>query len=260
MTADNKIIIQIYEIQTPDEAEAMIELGVDHVGSVVLPEMGRKNPDLVETMRLVEDSPAKSCLIPLFADSDRISLAIDDCRPDIVHLCDAVTGGPGDWERACGYMISVQATIRERFPGVLIMRTIPIPPEGIKSPVPVMELARYFEPLSDFFLADTVLPVDCGPQSGAQPVNGFVGITGKTCDRNTAKRLVENAAIPVILAGGLHGGNVYSAVKAIGPAGVDSCTLTNEMDLRGMPVRFKKDRSRVARFVSEAGRAAVMAL
>lgn len=256
MTADNKIIIQIYEIQAPDEAEVMIELGVDHVGSVVLPEMGRKNKDLVETVRLVEDSPAKSCLIPLFADVDRICLVIDDFRPDIVHLCDAVTNGPGEWERACGRMISIQATIRERFPGILIMRTIPVPPGGVKSPIPVMKTARYFEPLSDFFLIDTVLPGNGGPEPDRQPVDGFVGITGKTCDRDTAKQLVENTDIPVILAGGLSGDNVCAAVKAVHPAGVDSCTLTNETDLRGMPVRFKKDRSLVARFISGARRSA----
>jgi len=30
------MIVQIYEIQTPSEAEAMIHLGVDHIGSVIL--------------------------------------------------------------------------------------------------------------------------------------------------------------------------------------------------------------------------------
>ena len=32
------MIIQIYEIQTPSEAERCIELGVDHIGSVILSE------------------------------------------------------------------------------------------------------------------------------------------------------------------------------------------------------------------------------
>ena len=31
-----KIVVQIYEIQRPREAEKMIELGVDHLGSVIL--------------------------------------------------------------------------------------------------------------------------------------------------------------------------------------------------------------------------------
>ena len=32
------MIIQIYEIQTPHEAEGLIEAGVDHIGSVLTPE------------------------------------------------------------------------------------------------------------------------------------------------------------------------------------------------------------------------------
>ncbi len=33
-----KLIIQVYEIQDPHEAETMAALGVDHVGSVILSE------------------------------------------------------------------------------------------------------------------------------------------------------------------------------------------------------------------------------
>ena len=63
--------------------------------------------------------------------------------------------------------------------------------------------------------------------SNDQPVEGFVGITGKTCDWIAARRLVESSRIPVILAGGLSPENVYEGILAIRPAGVDSCTLTN---------------------------------
>ena len=36
-----------------------------------------------------------------------------------------------------------------------------------------------------------------------QPVKGFVGITGKTCDWDIAADLVKKSRIPVILAGGI---------------------------------------------------------
>ena len=39
------------------------------------------------------------------------------------------------------------------------------------------------------------------------------------------------------------------------PAGVDSCTKTNATDLKGRSIRFKKDFSRVKRFVDEVRRA-----
>jgi len=33
--ANEKTIIQIYEVQKPKEAEALVDLGVDHIGSVL---------------------------------------------------------------------------------------------------------------------------------------------------------------------------------------------------------------------------------
>ena len=45
-----RIIIQIYEIQTPSEAESMLELGVDHIGSVLTSETDWKNPTIKETV------------------------------------------------------------------------------------------------------------------------------------------------------------------------------------------------------------------
>jgi len=249
------MIIQIYEIQTPEQAESMIELGVDHVGAVVLPEMGRKDPGLFETMRLVSDSPSKSSLIPLFSDIDRISRVIDVYRPDIIHFCNLPAEMSEDRERNFGKMISDQATIRKRFPEVKIMRSIPVPPENEKETFPVIEFARHFEELSDFFLIDTVLPQTVQTEYDGQPEKGFIGITGKTCDTVRARDLVRSVTIPVILAGGLSGENVYERVRAIRPAGVDSCTLTNATDANGNPVRFQKDIEKVKRFVKEARRA-----
>ncbi|MBN1940309.1 MAG: N-(5'-phosphoribosyl)anthranilate isomerase, partial [Candidatus Aminicenantes bacterium] len=58
-----------------------------------------------------------------------------------------------------------------------------------------------------------------------------------------------------ILAGGLSPENVYEAAMKVRPAGVDSCTLTNAVDLEGKPIRFKKDFAKVAAFVAESRRA-----
>lgn len=249
------MITQIYEIQTPGEAEAMIELGVDHIGSVVLSKVDWRQPLIRETIELVAGSAAKSSLILLYEDPDRISFSLDYYRPDIVHFCQTVIDSPDYWEAACGRLISIQATVRERFPEISIMRSIPIVPAGDESPVPVPALARYFEPLSDCFLVDTLLVDENQGAATAQPVNGYVGITGKTCDWDLAAQLVKDSHIPVILAGGLSPDNVYEAIDAVLPAGVDSCTLTNAVDIRGRPIRFQKDREKVGRFVSEARRA-----
>jgi phosphoribosylanthranilate isomerase len=86
-------------------------------------------------------------------------------------------------------------------------------------------------------------------------VNGFVGITGLTCNWDIARKLVDSTDIPVILAGGLSPDNVFDGIIIVKPAGVDSCTQTNACDMRGNTVRFKKDMAKVKRFVEESRRA-----
>jgi len=121
--------------------------------------------------------------------------------------------------------------------------------------VPSIEFARIFEPVSDYFLTDTLLVKSSGLELKNQPVEGFVGITGRTCDWDMAAELVESSSIPVILAGGMATDNVFDGIKRVCPAGVDSCTGTNALDPEGKPIRFQKDLEKVKLFVEEARRA-----
>jgi phosphoribosylanthranilate isomerase len=139
-------------------------------------------------------------------------------------------------------------TIRKKFPQLNIIRSIPIPPSGFAEKVPSLELAKFFEPVSDFFLTDTLLILD--KNTNNQPVEGFVGITGKTCDWETASILVKNSQIPVILAGGISPENVYDGILKVRPYGVDSCTLTNAQNRNGTFLRFKKDPEKVKSLVT----------
>ncbi|MGD8959624.1 MAG: hypothetical protein PVI27_07255, partial [Desulfobacteraceae bacterium] len=120
-------------------------------------------------------------------------------------------------------------------------------------------LAQAFEGVSDFFLTDTLLAPEADGTGDQEPVKGFVGITGRTCSWEIARRLVAASALPVILAGGLSPENVADGIRRVQPAGVDSCTWTNAAGADGRPVRFKKDRQRVRRFVHLARRAAAPA-
>ena len=88
-----------------------------------------------------------------------------------------------------------------------------------------------------------------------EPIQGFIGITGRPCDWRIARELVLQSKIPVILAGGLSPENVREALVKVGPAGADSCTQTNKRDKEGNPMRFKKDFERVKKFVQEVRRA-----
>jgi phosphoribosylanthranilate isomerase len=61
--------------------------------------------------------------------------------------------------------------------------------------------------------------------------------------------LAQQSSIAVILAGGISPDNVIEGISRVHPAGVDSCTGTNAVDLAGKPIRFKKDPVKVAKLV-----------
>jgi len=238
--------VQIYEIQTPDEAEKCVEAGVDHIGSVILDKREWKQPATRDAIRVSEGTQVKNSIIPLFDNMDAIFRCLDYYRPHYVHFCDTLTDEDGD-EIDLEKYINLHRETKKRFSEIGVIRSIPIPVDAAGKEFPTLNIAHQFEEVSDFFLTDTWL--------GKEPVKGFIGITGKLCDRNLARKLVKQSRIPVILAGGLSPENVYESLVETGPAGADSCTLTNKKDEEGNPIRFKKDFSRVKRFVEETRRA-----
>lgn len=240
------MIIQIYEIQTPREAEECIRAGVDHIGSVILSETDWKQPETREVTRATKGTAAKNSIIPLFQDIETLFRIIDYYRPHFLHFCESLFE-EYRVDPQLEKFVRIQRQIGEYFPSVGIIRSIPIPADDIHPDFPTLPIAERLEPLSDFFLTDTWL--------GNEPVKGFIGITGRRCMTAPAKALVDKSRIPVILAGGLSPENVYSAVSEIRPAGADSCTLTNELDDNHKPIRFKKDFSKVTQFVKEVRRA-----
>ena len=244
-------IVQIYEIQTPGEARAVIGLGVDHIGSVIASCQDRHDPVIRETVSVVRQMGAVSSLIPLYSDPEAVFDTLDYYRPNIVHFCDRLDG---DGDRSVDAASALQASVKRRFPDIDIMRSIPIGQTGAADRSAVLALAARLEPLSDYFLTDTLIVGESGPSDGDQPVVGFVGITGLTCDWSVAAQLVANSRIPVILAGGVSPENVADGIRQVRPFGVDSCTCTNAVDLDGRPIRFKKDLARIEALVTETRR------
>ena len=244
--------IQIYEIQTPEEAAAVVALGVDRIGGVVLSAADWRQPVLREAVKTVRGCGARSSLIPLYRDEDAIARTLDYYRPDVVHFCDTLD------DAGCGQLIELQFRVKQRFPEIAVMRSIPIGPAGSADRVPSLEWARRLEPSSDEFLTDTLIVSPGGNGAAEQPVGGFVGITGLTCDWDVARQLVQQSRIPVILAGGISPDNAAEAVSRVRPAGVDSCTLTNALDAGGRPIRFRKDLQKVNALVAAVRRAEIM--
>ncbi len=68
--------------------------------------------------------------------------------------------------------------------------------------------------------ADIIL-LDSGKPSAPEPT---LGGTGDVHDWSVSKRIVNSIDKPVLLAGGLHPGNVGEAIQAVRPWGVDLCS------------------------------------
>jgi phosphoribosylanthranilate isomerase len=240
------MLAQIYEIQSPEEAERCIALGVDRIGSVLLSASDWKKPEIREVTSLTNGTRAKNNLIPLFGDWHGLCMAMDYYRPHFVHFCESLTDPEGRHVDLSPF-VTLQEKFKRTFPEIGIVRSIPVPPAGVAPDFPCLDLVRSLEDVSDFLLIDTWL--------GTEPVEGFVGITGQLADPDRAKAVVFQSKTPVLLAGGLSPENVFDIVSGVLPAGADSCTHTNLVDVSGKPIRFRKDFAKVEKFVKEIRRA-----
>jgi len=221
------MIIQIYAFTDIDQALSAVEIGVNQIGFIA----GRYGIvhgelDYIQARDLAASLPSgvKSVALTMATGADEIIRMVEAVEPDIVHISSDL------------FDVGLDAIhlIRESIsPDIEIMKAIPV--SGEES----VEQAIKFAQVSDLLLLDT--------KGSGMP---GVGATGRTHDWKLSRRIVESLDIPVILAGGLHPGNVAEAIMTVKPAGVDSNTGTNRY---GSPV--EKDMDLVRKFVRAAQRA-----
>jgi phosphoribosylanthranilate isomerase len=216
------MLVQIYEIGTPEEGRAVAALGVDHVGVLVghgaFPR--EQSPHAARAIFAALPSRAKRVALTLSADLTAIARAIAETAPDIIHIGAAA-------ER---FGARESAAVKAGYPGVKLMRSIPIVDESS------IAFAKAHEGIADFLLLDSHAPGD------AQ-----IGALGRTHDWRISRRIAETVAVPAILAGGLGPDNVAAAIRAVAPAGVDSKTKTDRAD-----GTHAKDLEKVRAFVEAA--------
>jgi len=216
------MIVQIYGITTPDDAQFVDGCGADHVGLAL--DEGFDNWDRIDarTLRLVrrELTHVRVVALSLAVDLDRILATVEAVEPSILHLA-----------RLCSPdHLPVLEALRPRLGSIELMVTVPVTGAG------AVTAARALDGLVDYLLLDS-----------ADPVTGAVGATGRTHDWAVSARVVAAVRTPVVLAGGLGPENVVDAIRQVRPAGVDSETRTS------MPAdRRRKDPERVRQFVRRA--------
>jgi phosphoribosylanthranilate isomerase len=216
------MLVQIYEVTSPEEAQALAELGVDHVGVLVGDGSFPRERTLAQARRIFYAIPPSSTgsALLLSPDAQLIARIASELKPGILHL-----GASTD--------LLTPATVRclkQKCAPITVMRSIPvIDQESIA-------IAKSYDGIADMLLLDSHRAGDIQ-----------IGALGMTHDWRIDKKIVESTLAPIILAGGLGPDNVIDAVKRVRPAGVDSKTKTDKDD-----GSHTKDLQRVKQFVARA--------
>jgi len=216
------MLVQIYEISTPEEARALGNLGVDHIG-VLVGDGSFPREQSVDQARLIFSaipSSSKGLALLLSADVRLVGQIISELKPAIVHL-----GASSDLLTA-----SAVQQLKQRYGTLTVMRSIPIVDDES------IAIARGYDGVADMLLLDSHRPGDVQ-----------IGALGVTHSWEIDRKIVESVRIPVIIAGGLGPDNVVDAIRVVRPAGVDSKTKTDKDD-----GSHTKDLQKVKRFVARA--------
>ena len=213
------MLVQIFEVQTPEEATALGRLEVDHIGVLVGDGSFPRELSIAQTKAIFAAVPAghKRVALSLSANLEEVARVVGETKPDIVQVQAEIDD----------FSVAMTRALKTHFPRTPIMRAIPVVDETS------IETAASYKGVADFLLLDSY-----------DPGTRQFGALGRTHDWRLSRRIVDEVGIPVILAGGLGPDNVAAAIAAVRPAGVDSKTKTDRPDGGG------KDLAKVKAFVA----------
>ena len=190
--------VKICCIRTPEEARTVLSFGVAAIGLISEMPAGPGELSEEEIAEIVRSLPPKTGTFLLTAVSDDTELIrkVRSCGVNTLQLWDPLT-------------VPQYLRLRFELPGVSIVQAIHVRDRS------AVEQARQAARLVDALVLDSAdrgVPYRWETQSG------------KTHDWSISRRIVDSVGCPVLLAGGLHAGNVGEAIAQARPYGVDVCT------------------------------------
>ncbi|MBL7802316.1 MAG: phosphoribosylanthranilate isomerase [Saprospiraceae bacterium] len=190
--------VKICCISSPQEAQTAIRAGASALGLVAEMPSG---PGVIsdDTIRAIARSvppPIATFLLTSRTDTALIAAHQQATGANTVQIVDALTSGS-------------YAELRAALPGIALVQVIHVVDEAS------LDEALAIAPRVDALLLDSG-----NPKLAVKELGG----TGRVHNWAISRQIVEQADVPVFLAGGLRPDNVRAAVDAVQPWGLDLCS------------------------------------
>lgn len=197
-------MIQIYSIQTVEEALQCVQAGAEAIGVAVA--TGANLPAEVPEATCAEifaalEGRAQRVLLVVTQTEEETVEYVRRLQPDILQLCGNRLPATPEFAAQC----------RAVRPGLRVLQAV-----GVDGPGAI-DRAKYFAGFCDMLILDSIAPGIAG-----------IGAAGRTHDWSIDAEIVRSVPCPVVLAGGLDAENVRAAIEAVRPWGVDSFTRTSD--------------------------------
>ena len=197
-------MIQIYSIQTVDEALQCVQAGAEAIGVAVA--TGANLPAEVPEATCAEifaalEGRAQRVLLVVTQTEEETVEYVRRLQPDILQLCGNRLPATPEFAAQC----------RAVRPGLRVLQAV-----GVDGPEAI-DRAKYFAGFCDMLILDSIAPGIAG-----------IGAAGRTHDWSIDAEIVRSVPCHVVLAGGLDAENVRAAIEAVRPWGVDSFTRTSD--------------------------------
>lgn len=197
-------MIQIYSIQTVEEALQCVQAGAEAIGVAVA--TGANLPAEVPEATCAEifaalEGRAQRVLLVVTQTEEETVEYVRRLQPDILQLCGNLLPATPELAAQC----------RAVRPGLRVLQAV-----GVDGPEAI-DRAKYFAGFCDMLILDSIAPGIAG-----------IGAAGRTHDWSIDAEIVRSVPCPVVLAGGLDAENVRTAIEAVRPWGVDSFTRTSD--------------------------------
>ena len=197
-------MIQIYSIQTVEEALQCVQAGAEAIGVAVA--TGANLPAEVPEATCAEifaalEGRAQRVLLVVTQTEEETVEYVRRLQPDILQLCGNRLPATPEFAAQC----------RAVRPGLRVLQVV-----GVDGPEAI-DRAKYFAGFCDILILDSIAPGIAG-----------IGAAGRTHDWSIDAEIVRSVPCHVVLAGGLDAENVRAAIEAVRPWGVDSFTRTSD--------------------------------